>query len=262
MIFQNKKYFGEDSFPVFSSWEKALPSAAEESPWPQGICRSQENALAGKDGNRYNSAFKREFNCSDFTECGVNAMGQEPGSVSVSPVAKKGILISFLVIAAVILLLFLFAKGGAKGPKIISEGDHAPEFTLPSPDGKTISLSTLRGSVVMIHFWATWCPSCIEEMPTLEKLYQGLSGSDFEVLAVNVDENGSASVETFLRRNSLTLPVLFDPGGQVAKQYGTFKLPETYILDRNGIVTYKVIGPHNWTDPATVKALQDMLGAR
>ncbi len=161
-----------------------------------------------------------------------------------------------LIAAAGLFLLFLFSKGTPRGPKIISEGDRAPDFTLSSLDGKQVSLSNFSGKVVMLHFWATWCPPCVEEIPTIDKLYRGLSGKNIEILAVNVDDEGAATVGPFMQKNKLVLPVLLDTSHSVAKLYGTFKFPETYIIDRNGRVQYKVIGPRDWADPTTLKALE------
>lgn len=171
----------------------------------------------------------------------------------------------FLVVLVLIVILFvagyiLTAKGPASN-KIIESGDRAPEFSLPAQDGRLVSLSEFRGKVVMVHFWATWCPPCVEELPTLDKLYRGLAAKNFIMLAVNVDEGGVEAVAPFMQRNRLNVPILFDPGGAIARFYGTYKLPETYIVDQRGVVRYKAIGPKDWTDPRNVKILQDLLGA-
>jgi peroxiredoxin len=186
-------------------------------------------------------------------------MSQQSGAVSVSSRAKKGVILIILLVAVGSLILFLLSKGGSKGVKIIGVGDQAPNFTLTSLDGKQVTLSDLRGKVVMVHFWATWCPPCVEEMPTLQTLNQRFLGKDFELLAVSVDEDGAAGVGSFMQRNRLNVPVLLDPAHATAASYGTFKFPETYILDRSGIVKYKIIGSRDWSDPAAIKALQDML---
>jgi peroxiredoxin len=186
-------------------------------------------------------------------------MNQETGAIS-SPF-KKGILLTILVSSVVLLFFILLPNKGPKGSRIIGEGDRAPEFALASLDGTPVRLSDLRGRVVMVHFWATWCPPCVEEMPTIEKLYRSLPSKDFAILAISVDEGGAAQVAAFLNKNRLSLPVVLDPDHAVASSYGTFKFPETYILDRNGIVKFKVIGPRDWNDAATVKTLQDLAGA-
>jgi peroxiredoxin len=194
----------------------------------------------------------------ELTTDRVSKMNQR-SRTGIGSAAKQWIMLSMVIVAAGLLLFFFLAKEEPRGAKIIREGDQAPEFRLSTVDGKQISLSDFRGKVVMVHFWATWCPPCVEEIPTLERVYRGFLGKDFELLAVNVDEGGAEAVTSFMQRNRLTLPVLLNPGGSVAKSYGTFKFPETYILDRNGIVRYKVIGPADWSLPDNLKAISDMI---
>ncbi len=173
--------------------------------------------------------------------------------------------IVFLAILVVIVLVFgatFFIKGKPSVKKIITTGDRAPGFTLPALNGSSVSLSDFRGKVVMVHFWATWCPPCVEELPTLAKLNQSLAGKDFEMLAVSVDEGGADAVTSFLRRNNLDVPVLLDTAHAISSQYGTYKFPETYILDREGIVRYKIIGPRDWRDPGALQILQSMIASR
>jgi peroxiredoxin len=176
--------------------------------------------------------------------------------------------IAFLVVLVVLIALFIAGlfvmerpsdtTGNTTGTKAIAGGDRAPEFRLKTLNGGSVSLADLRGKVVMVHFWATWCPPCVEEIPTLDKLYRQLMGKDFMMLAVSEDEDGAA-VASFLQQNRLNLPVLLDTGSDVARLYGTYKLPETYIVDRQGVVRYKAIGPRDWTDPASLQILQGFI---
>jgi len=185
-------------------------------------------------------------------------MGAETGAGSISAVKKWGIM-AVLAAAIVIAILVLVARQGTHSTKIIGEGDRAPEFRLPSLDGKQVSLAELRGKIVIVHFWATWCPPCVEEMPKLEKLYRDFFGKDFEILAVSVDDRGVDAVRPFMEKNKLNLPVLFDPGSSIAHTYGTFKFPESYVLDRNGIVRYKVIGALDWGTAETLNAVRGLV---
>jgi peroxiredoxin len=175
---------------------------------------------------------------------------------------KKTTLIVIITVLAVIGFLFFFGQNSGQRVKIVREGDQAPEFSLPALDGKAISLSSYRGKVVMVHFWATWCPPCIEELPTLERLYRAYFGKDLEILAVSVDEGGAGAVEQFMRKNRFALPVLLNPDQSVSRQYGTFKFPETYLVDREGIVRRKIIGAADWTSPEAQKFIQAMVGKK
>lgn len=163
----------------------------------------------------------------------------------------------FLLVCAVI-ILFALLSGRGKA-RIIKEGDAAPSFTLQTTKQETFALSDYRGKVVLVHFWATWCPPCVEELPQLEKLYRSLQGKDLEILAVSVDDNADRSVTPFLAKHKVSFPVLFDPGGVVARKYGTIKFPETYVLDRSGMVRFKVIGPLEWTSQDTTTAIQRLI---
>src|SRR5512144_790820 len=147
--------------------------------------------------------------------------------------STKRILFLFVLIVAVAIVVAGYVVKDRKAPKkIITNGDPAPDFRLTSTDGRTISLADLRGKVVMVHFWATWCPPCVEEIPSLDRLNRSLGGQDFAVLAVSVDEGGAPAVSDFLKRQGLTLPVLLNPDRSVATSYGTLRFPETYLIDR------------------------------
>jgi len=175
---------------------------------------------------------------------------------------KKATLIGIIAVLAAIGFLFFYGQNSGQRVKIIREGDRAPEFRVLALDGKAVSLSSYRGKVVMVHFWATWCPPCVEELPTLERLYRASIGKDLEILAVSVDEGGADAVGQFMRKNRFALPVLLNPDQSVARQYGTFKFPETYIVDRDGIVRRKIIGAADWMSPAAQEIIQAMVGKK
>jgi peroxiredoxin len=175
---------------------------------------------------------------------------------------KKATLIGIIAVLAAIGVLFFYGQHSGQRVKIIRAGDRAPDFRLLSLDRKEVSLSFYRGKVVMVHFWATWCPPCVEELPTLERLYRAYLGKDLEVLAVSVDEGGADAVGQFMRKNRFALPVLLNPDQSVARQYGTFKFPETYLIDREGFVRRKIIGAADWTSPAAQEIIQAMVGTK
>jgi peroxiredoxin len=171
---------------------------------------------------------------------------------------KKTILLVLLVAVVLPVLVYLLLQSGPRESKVIGVGDRAPEFALAGLDGRQVRLSDLRGKIVLVHFWATWCPPCVEELPALDAVSRMLPGNDFQVLAVSVDAGGAQTVGPFLQRNRLTLPVLLDTNHAVTGRYGTFKFPETYVVGRDGIVKYKIIGPADWKNRSTLQALQQL----
>ena len=143
--------------------------------------------------------------------------------------------------------LFLFSCGQA--PAILKVGDPAPNFSLVDFQGKTWGLSELKDQVVFINFWATWCPPCQKELPSMQKLYTSLPKEQFKMLAIlNNDKVGRANF--VINQKGLTMPVLDDSKNQVGIEYNLTGLPETYIVDKKGIVREKHLGPAQWDKPA------------
>ena len=172
---------------------------------------------------------------------------------------RKEVVFSIALVVGIVLLTAVLLLAKRTGHRPVREGEQAPAFTLPSVDNRPVSLPDFRNKVVLVHFWATWCPPCVEEMPKLEQLYRAFQGKGLEIVAVSVDETGADAVAPFMRKHGITFPVLLDPGGPTAKRYGTYKYPETYVVDRQGKVRYKVIGGLEWTSPETVTALQRLV---
>lgn len=137
-------------------------------------------------------------------------------------------------------------------------GNLAPAFQLEDTNGNQVSLSDLRGKVVLVNFWATWCPPCIEEMPSMETLNKAMAGYDFVMLAINTEENGRNTVADFLKKTPYTFPVLYDDKGVVQKRYGVFKFPESFIVGKDGIVAEKIIGPLDWSHTNTITYLKNL----
>jgi len=130
----------------------------------------------------------------------------------------------------------------------------AEALHLPARGGGQIELSSLKGKLVLVNFWATWCPPCREEMPSLTRLAQTFDPQSFEVLTVSVDD-GWQPVEKFLAKQE-PFRVVLDEGAQVSRQWGTIKFPESYLVDREGHVRLKFVGPRNWMDPNVVTVLE------
>jgi peroxiredoxin len=133
------------------------------------------------------------------------------------------------------LLLAMAAPACAAAPAAASE--PAPDFTLPSRDGGNMQLSALKGQVVMINFWATWCGPCRQEMPLLEQLHAKYEPLGFTLLGVNVEPD-SATATTWLKGMPVTFPILFDTSNAVAEQFGVMGMPSSVFVDREGRVRY------------------------
>jgi peroxiredoxin len=128
----------------------------------------------------------------------------------------------------------------------------APEFSVQD-SGRTVALKDLRGKVVVVNFWATWCPPCVEEIPSLVAM-QAQMKDKVTVFAVSMDEDEEA-YRQFLVEHKVDLLTLRDPSRKSALLYGTVKYPESYIIDPNGVVRRKYVGPVDWTQPAVLEYL-------
>jgi peroxiredoxin len=137
-------------------------------------------------------------------------------------------------------------------------GKSIPEIALPDLQGKTFRLSQTRGRVVLVNFWASWCPPCVEEMPSLEKLHRVLGDKGLEVVAVSVDDNLDV-IEQFQKEHGLTFTIVHDEGAKVARRFQTFKFPETYVVDREGRLVWKIIGPRDWIAPSPMLDIVGLL---
>ena len=160
-------------------------------------------------------------------------------------------------IPVLFVLVFVLAlvAGCNRGSHPSLVGNTAPDFTVQDADRK-VTLHDLRGKIVVLNFWATWCPPCVEEMPSLVRLQSNLKDR-VVVLAVSVDDD-ERSYRTFLKKNNVDLLTVRDPQQKSNELYGTFKFPETYIIDRQGVVQRKFIGPVDWTRPDVVEYLNKL----
>ena len=137
------------------------------------------------------------------------------------------------------------------------EAQPAPGFDFYL-GGQPTNLAAQRGRVVVMNFWASWCAPCVREMPSLQRLHEKMADRGVLVLGINVDAS-QADFENFMRDYYLSFPNYHDPRMHVSNLYGTFKFPETYIIDRDGILVRKVIGPLEWDDPGVISYLEGLL---
>jgi peroxiredoxin len=162
------------------------------------------------------------------------------------------LLIGLLLVA----LVAVFAE--AVRDKVIGVGNQAPDFSIRTDAGVTVSPANFGGRVLVLNFWATWCPPCIEEMPSLDQLHQRLRDSGVIVLGVSVDEDEN-SYKTFLERAKVSFFTARDPEAAISARFGTYRYPETYVIDAQGKVVQKIVGPTDWTDERMMSYIKSIL---
>ncbi len=174
----------------------------------------------------------------------------------------RAVILAFLALAVFVVFFALNHKESFRKSfelNSLEVGRPAPNFEFPGLDGKMVRLSDYRGKVVLVNIWATWCPPCIEEMPSMEKLYNELHRENFEILAVSIDAVGIEAVGPFIKAYKLTFPALIDREGTIRNSYRTTGVPESFIIDREGILVKKIIGPLNWASPEISRYFQNLL---
>jgi peroxiredoxin len=158
--------------------------------------------------------------------------------------------IKFFILAGC-LALFITACGESP---VATVGKQAPDFDTVDLKGDVWSLSKLKGQVVFLNFWATWCPPCREEMPSMERLYAKLPKEKFEMIAL-FNKDDPAAVKNFVTKLGITFPILSDEYNFAGTKYGLTGLPETFIIDKQGVIQEKYIGSVEWDSPEIVDML-------
>lgn len=138
-------------------------------------------------------------------------------------------------------------------------GKPLADFTLPDLQGREVQLVALRGKVVFVNVWATWCPPCIEEMPTIQRLHERLHPKGLEILAVSLDVLGAQVVGPFMRNHRLSFATLLDTKSVVQRLYQTAGVPESFIVDKQGILVEKIVGPRDWAHPQMLASFERLL---
>ena len=166
-----------------------------------------------------------------------------------------------------VLVVFLAWASRDRFPPV-EPGAAAPDFHVLDLEGTPTSLEAFRGNVVLLNIWATWCAPCKEEMPSIQRLFEEVPDADFRVLAVSIDRTGpehdpedplGGKLRAFADSLGLTFTILHDPTGEIADTYRTTGVPESFVLDREGIIRKKVTGPMAWDAPQNVQFVTRLL---
>ncbi|HEY0264854.1 MAG TPA: TlpA disulfide reductase family protein [Granulicella sp.] len=158
------------------------------------------------------------------------------------------------IVSILTLSLAILASGCERGSHPGNLGKPAPPFTV-SDGAQTIDLQKLRGQVVVLNLWATWCTPCLEELPSLEEMQHQLP--NVHVIGVSLDSDADL-YRKFLTSHNINFPTVRDPDGKVNALYGTAQIPETYVIDRQGVLRRKYVSAQNWTSPEILRYLQSL----
>jgi len=158
------------------------------------------------------------------------------------------------------LLALVFGIYRSFREEIIQVGDAAPPFSIVADRGRSISVPNFDGKLLVLNFWATWCPPCVSEMPSLNQFQKDFAAAGVVVLGVSVDRNERA-YRRLIEQKKVAFLTARDPEARISSRYGTFKYPETYVIDRTGKVVQKIIGPADWTDAGMVNQIKALLSS-
>lgn len=163
-----------------------------------------------------------------------------------------------LLVLLVVFCFSLFFSACQLESVTLKAGDAAPDFSLVDRQGKTWTLSELKGQVVFINFWATWCPPCLKELPSMQNLYTRIPKEKFKMLAI-LNKDKPALADFVANQKGLTFPILDDEQNVVSTKYFLTGLPETFIVDKQGIIREKVIGGAQWDTPGAVQMIMNYI---
>lgn len=145
---------------------------------------------------------------------------------------------------------------------LVGVGSKAPDFhAIDLANGQPRTIANYRGKVLLVNIWATWCEPCRVEMPAIERLHHLVTDSAFRIVSVSVDKSDSSGVTAFARSFGLTFPILQNQSGDIQDIYQTTGIPESFVIDRNGMIVKKVIGPAEWDGPVNVDLIRSLIDA-
>lgn len=147
--------------------------------------------------------------------------------------------------------------------QLLTLGSKAPDFqAIDLRASRPVTMADYRGKVLLLNVWATWCDPCLREMPSMERLHQQFKGADFVILGVSIDEAGADQVMKFANDLGVTFDILHDQSGAIQGIYQTVGVPESFVIDRDGLIVKKVIGDTQWDNPVNVTLIRRLLDAR
>jgi peroxiredoxin len=171
---------------------------------------------------------------------------------------SRGLILGAAAIVLAITFAIVWTQSAKYEPLVV--GKEAPDFALTDLNEKPVRLSDFRGKVVFLNFWATWCAPCREEMPSMEVLHKNFEKDGLVILAVSIDRvTTTKDIPPFVKGMNLTFPVLIDSWGKTDKPYKRMGVPETFIIDQQGVIREIVIGPRDWTRIDNLKTLTALL---
>ncbi|MBF0466166.1 MAG: TlpA family protein disulfide reductase [Nitrospirae bacterium] len=170
---------------------------------------------------------------------------------------SKALILGVLIVAAVVVLQLGKKKGQVANINMV-EGTTVPAFTFTDSGGKAVTYDAFKGKPLIINFWATWCPSCKDEIPSLQSFYNDeKSGQNVNIVTVLFRDDMS-SAQSFMKKHKYDFPVYTDSSG-AARSFGLTGVPETYLIDKNGIVVRRILGPLDWQTSSGKELLSELL---
>ncbi len=171
---------------------------------------------------------------------------------------KTRLLALFIIIISAFLVYKVALKEKTSIPLKAIEGLEAPDLILNDIEGNDLSPKHLKGRPVFVNFWATWCTQCIEEMPSLQRLYDSVKDEDKVSFFIVIYNDSKENAIAFMKEHKYNLPIFLDVNGSTANSYGLTGVPETYLIDRNGILFKKIIGPLNWDSKEALDLIESL----
>jgi cytochrome c biogenesis protein CcmG, thiol:disulfide interchange protein DsbE len=159
---------------------------------------------------------------------------------------------------ALMMAAFCFALYSSLHETVVNAGDRAPDFTITADSGKPITARDYGGKLLLLNFWATWCPPCVDEVPGLNEMARQLGPKGLVVLGISEDKDENA-YKQFLARFNVGFLTARQPTADIKQSYGTVQIPESYLIDRNGKVVEKFISSQAWASPQMIQHVQSLL---